>query len=159
MRFYLALTLAVVIITSGHGLSRAQTAGADLTGEVRDSQRALLPQAHIRLTQLATGHTTTVTVIDGAYTITNLRPGIYNCVVEAPGFKQLLREGLQLATGERIRLDFVLEPGSLNESVLISSDATLLRTETGSLGQVISQRKIVDYRVCRLWNATTKPSW
>jgi hypothetical protein len=35
----------------------------------------------------------------------------------------LLREGVRLATGERIRLDFVLEAGSVSESVLIKSDA------------------------------------
>ena len=142
MKLY--LLFAALIISSAHGLANAQAAGAELTGEVRDSAGALLSQAQIRLTQVSTGQTITATVVDGVYTITNLRPGIYNCTVEAPGFKQLLREGVRLATGERIRLDFVLDPGSLNESVLVSADAPLLRTETGSLGQVISQRKIVD---------------
>jgi len=51
---------------------------------------------------------------------------------------------VQLATGERTRLDITLEPGQLSESITIIEDASPLRTESGSLGQVINNRKIVD---------------
>jgi len=54
------------------------------------------------------------------------------------------REGVQLATGERVRLDLEMTPGGVDESVTITGDASLLRTESGSLGQVISNKKIVD---------------
>jgi hypothetical protein len=73
-----------------------------------------------------------------------LKPGLYNITIEANGFKQSVREGVRLATGERVRLDFVLEPGAVTEVVTINQDASLLRTESGSLGQVIGNRKIVD---------------
>src|SRR4030095_9968774 len=63
---------------------------------------------------------------------------------EADGFKLFVREGLRLATGERLRVDVVLVPGALAETLTISEDASLLRTESGSLGQVIRNRKIVD---------------
>jgi hypothetical protein len=49
--------------------------------------------------------------------MTNLKPGIYNVAVEAGGFKQSLREGVRLATGERVRLDVVLDPGAVTELV------------------------------------------
>lgn len=144
MRVYLRLLLVLFILGAIHGAAGAQTAGAELTGEVRDSTGALLPQANLKVTQVSIGQTTTVVVNNGSYSITNLRPGVYNLTVTASGFKELLREGVRLLTGERTRLDFTLEPGAPSESVAINSDAPLLRTETGSLGQVISQRKIVD---------------
>jgi len=50
---------------------------------------------------------------------------------------------VRLATGERVRLDVVLEPGAVSELVTIVQDASLLRTESGGLGQVITNRKIV----------------
>ena len=51
------------------------------------------------------------------------------------GFKQSLREGVRLATGERVRLDVVLDPGAVTELVTVVQDASLLRTESGGLGR------------------------
>jgi len=121
----------------------AQAAKAELIGEVRDRNGSLVSQARISLTEGATGQTAISTATDGNFTVTNLRPGLYNITVEAGGFKQSRREGVRLATGERVRLDFVLEPGAVSEVVTINQDASLLRTESGSLGQVIRNRKIV----------------
>jgi len=122
----------------------AQAAKAELIGEVRDRNGSLVSQARISLTEGATGQTSISTATDGNFTVTNLRPGLYNITIEAGGFKQSRREGVRLATGERVRLDFVLEPGAVSEVVTINQDASLLRTESGSLGQVIRNRKIVE---------------
>jgi hypothetical protein len=121
-----------------------QAAKVELTGEVRDQNGALVPQVKLTVTEIATGLPTSGMAIDGSYTITNLKPGLYNVGAEANGFKQSLQENVLLTTGERLRLDFALEPGAINESVTINHDASLLRTESGSLGQVIENRKIVD---------------
>ena len=125
-------------------VAQAQAAKAELVGEVRDQNGSLVTQARITATEVATSQTSQATTEDGSYTITNLRPGLYNIAVEARGFKQSVREGVRLATGERVRLDFVLEPGAVSEVVTVNQDASLLRTESGSLGQVIRNRKIVD---------------
>ena len=64
--------------------------------------------------------------------------------VELSGFRPLTREGVRLATGETVRLDFELEVGGLTEAVTVTADAPLLRSETSGLGQVIDNRKVVD---------------
>jgi hypothetical protein len=64
--------------------------------------------------------------------------------LEASGFKRFAREGILLATGERLRVDVVLAVGSPSETVTVTFDAPLLRTETASLGQVVDNRRIVD---------------
>src|SRR5262249_51816752 len=94
--------------------------------------------------EIATRQATSRMADDGDYTITNLKPGVYNVTAEANDFKQSTYAGVNLATGERVRLDFVLEPGALSETVTVNQDASLLRAESGSLGQVISNHKIVD---------------
>ncbi|PWT90441.1 MAG: hypothetical protein C5B55_09740 [Blastocatellia bacterium] len=124
--------------------AKAQAAKAELIGQVRDQNGSLVDQAKISLIGIGTGLNFVGTAHDGTYTVTNLKPGLYNITVEASGFKRSLREGVRLATGERVRLDFVLEPGTVTEVVTINQDASLLRTESGSLGQVIRNRKIVD---------------
>jgi hypothetical protein len=123
----------------------AQAGKAELTGQVRDQNGAVLTQARVVATDVTTAQAYSVTVTDtGDYTITNLKPGTYSVAIEADGFKRFRREGVLLATGERVRVDVVLEPGTVAENVTVTHDASLLRTETGSLGQVIRNQKIVD---------------
>jgi len=123
----------------------AQVAQGELIGEVRDAAGAGIAQATVTVTQEATGEEIVIlTSKDGSYAITNLRPGRYTIAVSKPDFRRAIREGIQLTTGERIRVDLVLALGSVQEEVRISADASLLRTETSSLGQVIPNRRIVD---------------
>src|SRR5258705_2207104 len=118
---------------------------AELTGEVHDQNGAIVTKSRVVATEVATSQSFSSTVTDsGNYTIISMKPGTYTVSVEADGFKRYVREGVRLATGERVRLDVVLDPGAVAESVTITQDASLLRTESGSLGQVIQNRKIVD---------------
>ena len=60
------------------------------------------------------------------------------------GFRTLTRSGIRVATGETIPLDLQLSVGAVTESVTVTGDAPLLRTEGANLGQVIDNRKVVD---------------
>jgi hypothetical protein len=137
------LALCSLIILSLAGIAYPQASRSELIGEVRDQNGALVQNAKVSLTEVATGQTSSQVASDGSFIMTNLKPGIYNIAVDAVGFNQYLREGVRLATGERVRLDVVLYPGAITSSLVVQ-DASLLRSETGSLGQVISNRKIVD---------------
>ncbi len=137
---FVVLSCVVAVTTT-----QAQAGKAELTGEVRDQNSAVVTGARVTATEQSTDQTYSAIVTGGGeYTITSLKPGTYNVAVEANGFKRSVREGVRLATGERVRLDIVLEPGAVAETVTINQDASLLRTETGGLGQVIQNRKIVD---------------
>ena len=103
---------------------------------MRDQNGALVPNAKVSLTEIETGQSSSKISTDGSFIMTNLKPGIYNVTVEAEGFKQSLREGVRLATGERVSLDVTLDPGAVTELVTVVQDASLLRTESGGLGQV-----------------------
>src|SRR5215211_7655363 len=125
--------------------ARAQAGRSEITGVVHDQSGALIPQGHIRVTDDSTKQAFTSPIGEaGTFTITNLKPGNYTVTVEVQGFKTYVRSGVQLVTGERVRLDITLDPGQLTESVTVTQDASMLRTESGSLGQVIRNRKIVD---------------
>src|SRR5262249_48727360 len=110
MRPVVSLTL---ILISFAITAYPQAAKSELVGEVRDQAGALVANAKVSLTDIATGQTTAKISGDGTYIMTNLKPGIYNIAVEANGFKQSIREGVRLATGERVRLDVVLDPGAI----------------------------------------------
>ena len=144
MRLILYLSFCPLIVLTLAVTAHSQAAKSELIGEVRDQNGALVQNAKVTLTNISTGQTSSKLSSDGSFILTNLKPGVYNVAVEAAGFKQSLREGVRLATGERVRLDVVLDPGAVTELVTVVQDASLLRTESGGLRQVISNRKIVD---------------
>ena len=93
MRF-IALFIALILLCSQ--LAHAQSGQAELTGEVRDQTGAAVANAAVKITELSTNRTfNTTTSNDGIYTATNLKPGRYSITVDAPGFKQTLREQSQ----------------------------------------------------------------
>jgi hypothetical protein len=141
--------LAVLLVGAFHLFhpekAKAQPAGAEITGEVRDPQGAVVAGGGVFAFETQTGLTfRTVTSPTGAYTLTNLRPGVYRLAMEAAGFKGLVRDGINLATGELVRIDVALEVGEISESISVTEDAPLLRTDAATLGHVIQNRTIVD---------------
>lgn len=142
MRF---TVFTVVFFLSASAAAFAQAGKAELTGEARDQAGAAVARATITATRVGTGDAASATTgADGVYTITNLPPGLYTITAVAPGFGRYAREGVRLTTGERIRVDVTLAVGAVEVEIKITSDASLLRAETGSLGQVIPNRRIVD---------------
>ncbi len=112
---------------------------------VSDATGSLISDTQIRVVETQTGQVYVAeTGAAGLYTIPNLKPGLYRLTAEKGGFKRFVQDGIRVATGDRIRVDINLVVGELNETITVNSDAPLLRTETGSLGQVISNRKILD---------------
>ena len=137
------LALAVwVALSSPAG---AQIGGAALTGTVLDQAGSAVPGATLTITAAGTNLSrTTVTREDGTYVVPGLSPGLYAARVELNGFRPLVRDGIGLATGETMRLDLLLEVGSVAEAITVTADAPLLRSETSGLGHVIDNRRIVD---------------
>ena len=126
----------------------AQAGQAELIGTVRDANGAAIAGAQVRLTEIATGSVRqVVSGKSGDYLFTNQKTGVYKLTLTANGFNRLEVANVVLTIGERIRLDETLPVATPDEIVTVSSDAPLLRSESGSLGQVIDNRKITDLPV------------
>jgi len=122
-----------------------QVASGQLTGEVVDPRGTSVPGALIILTEVSTNsEIRTTSEANGVYTAFPVKPGLYRVTVDAPGFQRVVREGVRMTTGERVRLDFTLTVGAANETVTVREDAPLLRDASGNLGQVVDSDKIVD---------------
>ncbi len=142
-RHLLLLCAALLLLSHQHAF--AQAGQAEVTGSVTDEGGAGVASATVTLSEVGTNTATNVTTgDDGDYTATNLKPGLYILTVEAQGFRRFRRGGVTLSVGERVRVDVAMTVGDVRESVTVNSDASLLRTETGSLGQVIPNRRITE---------------
>jgi len=70
-----------------------------LTGEFRDPSGPVIAKAKVTATAVETKQTqTAITTAAGVYSIPNLNLGAYPVIFIADGFKQLVREGLRVAT-------------------------------------------------------------
>jgi len=122
-----------------------QVAAAQLSGDVVDPRGVAVPGASVTLTNVDTNvEIHTITTNEGTYTAFPVKPGLYRVVVEAAGFQRVVREGVRMSTGERVPLDFKLQVGAVTQSVTVKADASLLRDESGNLGQVVDSDKVVD---------------
>ena len=105
--------------------AKAQVGQADLTGEVRDPSAAIVSSAKVTVTEMQTNQSYTSTTDQaGVYDFGYLKPGVYTLTVEAQGFKRFVREGIQLATGEMVRVDAELVLGSESEIVTVTENAS-----------------------------------
>ncbi|GIU77175.1 MAG: hypothetical protein KatS3mg005_0413 [Bryobacteraceae bacterium] len=119
----------------------AQDYRASVMGRVLDATGAGVPSANIVLTNEATRLSyRTASNDEGHFLIALVEPGTYQLEVEAPGFKKLRKEGLQVQTGAKLTFELPLELGQVTESVTVRAEAPLLDTASADIAQVIDRR-------------------
>lgn len=115
------------------------------SGNVLDPSSAAVARAKVEITHVSTGETrATETNSLGYFEVSLLNPGAYDIRVEASGFKRAERKGLALQTGDRARVDFALELGSVSDTVSVTAETPLVKTGSTELGVVIDNKKILD---------------
>src|SRR5438105_4078710 len=128
-----------VLVVLAIGLVFAQSDRGTITGTVSDPAGAVVPAARIGLRNTETGAVSeTVTTATGNFTLASIPVGDYELRVEAPGFKQSLRSGLRVQVAQTLRLDLSLQVGDTSESVTVSAEAPLLKTENAEQSMNIS---------------------
>jgi len=116
-----------------------------IQGRVIDAQDAIIPNARVTVTHLATNVSRSSATNDvGLYVVPFLTPGRYSVTAEHPGFKRATRSGLLLQVSDQMSVDLRLEIGDTVEQVTVEGSTPLVNTVNPSLGQVIENRRIVD---------------
>jgi hypothetical protein len=114
-----------------------------IAGVVSDPSGAPISAAQVVVANTATGvRTQTVSNETGGYTAAPLPPGNYQLSVEFPGFKKYVSSGIVVHVSDRLRLDVNLQIGEAKESVVVTGEASPLRTEDAQLGEVINNNFI-----------------
>ncbi|HEV3140955.1 MAG TPA: carboxypeptidase-like regulatory domain-containing protein, partial [Vicinamibacterales bacterium] len=122
----------------------AQVAGGEITGTVKDAAGAAVPGATITIVEGRTNQRRiAVSSRDGVYAAPNLSPGEYRIDIALTGFKSIRQDGVRVATGQKVRIDFVLAIGGVREQVTVTADAPILRVETPGLGTVVAHEQVV----------------
>jgi hypothetical protein len=138
------LTFAMVFLLLPVGLS-AQEARGRITGTVVDANKATMPGATVKITDVARGTSITLTTNDdGLFQAPYLLSGTYQIVVEAAGFKKYIQDGVQVQINETRDLEIALEVGGTQETVTVTAEAAPLNSSDASLGQTVDNKRVAE---------------
>src|SRR5512135_1675739 len=125
--------LAVFVFLLGTCLWGQAT--SQIQGVVLDPAGAAIPNAEIKATQTDTGLVRTATSsTDGTYVLTNLPIGPYRLEVSKQGFSSYVQTGIVLQVATNPTVNVSLKLGTVSERVQVESNATLVETQTTSVG-------------------------
>jgi hypothetical protein len=139
-----ALALAQVLaIVSISAWSQIQT--GKISGTVYDPNKAVVPGASITVLNKETQVAQKV-VSSGAgnYVALGINPGTYEVSATAPGFKTVVRSGIEMQVGKDLLLDLELAIGETTTVVEVNADVPLLNSESGAVSHVMTNQQIVD---------------
>jgi hypothetical protein len=136
---HLGIFLGTVLLASS---AWAQNAGS-LRGTVTDSTGAALPGASVTLTNEATKFARTATTdSSGGYFFAAVEPGSYSLNAALAGFKTRAFKGIKVNPNDTRGLDVSLEVGQQSETITVTAERAIIRTETGAREGTITAEQI-----------------
>jgi hypothetical protein len=123
----------------------AQSTFASLTGTVRDTSGAVVPQANVNLTEVDTNIVRNTSTDDqGGYEFLNLLPGHYVVAVKRAGFQEFKTAVFELVARQEQRADATLALAAQATQVQVVSAAPLINTENDAVSDATRQLDLVN---------------
>lgn len=131
------------IVTMFMTTVQAQVLGS-IAGTVRDSAGAVVPGASVVVKGEAGQEFTATSNGDGVYKIPAVAAGFYTATITAPNFKTSIVQNIKVDVGTPATVDAMLEAGQVSETVIVTSGAEVLQTQTATVGTNIQGRQILE---------------
>jgi len=133
----------LVLILTCAGNSSAQLFPGRVTGVVRDTQGAAIPDAGVKLSNPATGlERTETTDANGEFNFPDLALGSYRLTVSKNGFQTVAITDIATSQNEVNTVSPVLKVGNVTSEIEVTSAPPLLQTETASVGGQLTQEQV-----------------
>jgi outer membrane receptor protein involved in Fe transport len=140
----LAFVLAALVLLCPAPAS-AQALYGTITGGVADDSGASVPGATVTVTNQGTGlEVSAVSDDSGAFAIRNLQPGTYTLKASLQGFKEYVQTGIPVSQSDVVRIDAKLEVGALTESVTVTTEAALLKTDKADISVNLKPAEVIN---------------
>ena len=135
----IAALLAMILLAAPAPV-RGQAVNGTLLGTVTDSSGAPVGNAKLTVTETNTGIShNSQTNESGNYVLPDLPPGTYKVTAELSGFKRASRAGIDLIVNTTERVDLVLQPGDVSETITVEAETPILQTERADTGRKIEE--------------------
>ena len=137
------MVLTGILLLGSSPRLTGQAVNATLLGTVTDSSGAVVTGARVTITDMNTAlERTAKSNNSGNYEFANLPQGRYEVVAEHAGFKKAERAGIDVLVNSDVRIDFVLQPGSATETIVVNAESPILQTDRADTGRKIEERQV-----------------
>jgi len=139
------IRLVSICLLAATAVVLAQSDRGTITGTVADPAGAVVASAPIEAKNTQTGAVFQAASSDtGNYTLAQVPVGTYEISVTVAGFKKYVRQNIIVGVAQTVRVDVALEVGSATESVTVSEQSSLLKTESGELSTTVGAQRMID---------------
>lgn len=143
MRLLRVGTLALLLASGLFPAAHAQAVYGSIFGTVTDNTGAVVPNATVKVTDVAKGTSTTVQTNDsGDYSAQHLIPDVYQVEVTAPGFGPGTVNNVVVYADTSPKADVKLTVGNASSTVTVTSAAPLLTTDRAEVSMILNARAV-----------------
>src|SRR5579863_44488 len=136
-----------------------QVGNGIITGVVTDQAGAVVAGAAVEVKNVDTGVVFSGgSSTAGNYTIADLPVGRYTLTVTVKGFKTYTHSNLEVAAAQTLKEDVPLQVGNTTESVTVTAESTLLKTETADLATNVTLTQIDELPIMGTGNTNSGTS-
>ena len=140
----LLVLVSVFFVSAQQALAQGTDLGT-IAGSVTDSSGAVVANADVTITDLATGAARAAkSNTQGEYRVFGLRSGGYKVTVKAAGMGTAVLTGIRLNGSDVVTADAVLKVASTTEAVEVTSEVPLVNTEDQTISDNISSQAVID---------------
>jgi Carboxypeptidase regulatory-like domain/TonB dependent receptor-like, beta-barrel len=113
-----------------------------ITGTITDPQGGVTPNASVDVKNVDTGELFHGGTSNTGNYVIPVPVGKYELTVAASGFKKYIRENLEVVGATDTRIDVRLELGATTDTITITDEAPLLKTESGEISHTITADEV-----------------
>jgi hypothetical protein len=140
--------LAALVLLLPASWAQTSAATSSLEGALTDSISGRIPGATVKLRETETNaFREGVTSAEGNFRISGLAPGIYEILVNQPGFAVYRHQGVTLALGATVHLDIVLKSRDVASEITVSAQPPPLDPAQTSITASVDTERIEELPV------------
>src|SRR5262245_748151 len=145
MRSSRSLFVAALVLGVGVSLCPSTAlAQGTIAGQVSDSTGSLMPGVTVEASSsaLIEGAKSATTDGQGRYRITDLRPGIFKVTFTLPGFRTVVREGIEITAGFVATVNIQMAVGAVEETITVAGASPVVDVQSVTTQTVMSRETL-----------------
>jgi len=140
MRCLAVLACLVLVALAAYG----QAANGSITGTITDSSGAVAANVSIEVKNSDTGAVFQSGTSNTGNYVVPVPAGNYGVTITASGFKKYIRSNLVVQAASALRLDVSLEVGAVTDTITVSEQTPLLKTESGEMAHQLVTKDVTN---------------